>query len=102
MLAVPAPRQLATQTVPRTVSGWVSVVDITCEQLFDLMDDRQAIFERHIATLVLPQQSAPIRLARRRVMRIRTAPILLIEHTRLSETDRVVIELLDREAQLAD
>ena len=66
------------------------------------MDHRQGVFERHIAILVLPQQRALIRLARRRAMRILTAPILLVQQTRLPETDRVVIEGFDREAQLAD
>jgi hypothetical protein len=80
----------------------VLVLDVTCEQLFSSINDRQAIVERHIASLVPPQQSAPIGLARGRMMRIRAAPIPLVKHTRLSETDRVIVELFDGEAQPAD
>ena len=91
MLAVPALCQLAAQRVPR--AG---------KQLLRLLDDCQAVFERHIAALVLLQQSAPVCLTRGRVMRIHAAAILLVEHTGLPETDGVVIERFDHEAQLAD
>jgi hypothetical protein len=100
MLVAQALRQLAAQRVHRIAIS--SMADTAREQLVGLADDRHAIFERHIAAFVLSQQGASIRPARGRVVRMRAAAVFLVKRTGLSETDRMVIELFNREAQPAD